>query len=99
MTTWPDLDTAAYLRTDAVLTRRVGDTLLVLVRGRDELVQLCGSAAALWDLLSTPMSLESSAEALAEAFAADIETVRADIAPVLDELSRRGALIRLGPSR
>ena len=78
-------------RPDA-LWRRSVDAVLVLPAGADEPVTLTGTGPALWELLAEPCTVAQLAAVLADAYDAPIETVEADIAPVVDELARVGAL-------
>ena len=78
-------------RPDA-LWRRSVDAVLVLPAGADEPVTLTGTGPALWELLAEPCTVAQLAAVLADAYDAPIETVEADIAPVVDELARVDAL-------
>jgi hypothetical protein len=61
------------------------------VPGREPLT-LEGTGRALWDALADPVTPAELAAELANGFAADPDVVAADIAPVLDELARAGAI-------
>jgi hypothetical protein len=51
-----------------------------------------GSGVDLWHLLAEPIALDEAARALAGAYGASPDDVARDIAPVLDELSRRDVI-------
>jgi hypothetical protein len=66
----------------------------VVVRGTvdPEPVTLAGTGVAIWDALERPRSLDDLAGTLATMFAIDIDRVRCDLTPVLDDLVARGVL-------
>ena len=92
MTSAPETTDVSYRHADGVLSRRVGDSVLILVRQSGELICIDGSAQALWDSLQTPRSAERTAGLLAEMYGVSDEVVGRDIAPVLADLVDRGAL-------
>ena len=51
-----------------------------------------GSGVDLWQLLSEPIGLDEAASALAATYGTTSDEVAADIAPVLEELSRRDVI-------
>jgi hypothetical protein len=57
---------------------------------------LTGSGALLWDLADVPLTLTETAAIIAERFGIDVAGVTADLAPVLEELSRRGVFVPAG---
>ncbi len=88
-----------FQRADAVLTRRVGSSMLLLVRGNAELVEVSGAGVALWDSLAQPRSGADCVRLLARSYGVDEDTVRHDIDPVLGDLVERGALRRQDVTR
>lgn len=92
MTSATETTDVSYRHADGVLSRRVGDSVLILVRQSRELICIDGSAAALWDSLRTPSSAGRTAGLLAEMYGVSDEVVGRDIAPVLADLLERGAL-------
>jgi hypothetical protein len=74
---------------------RAGAFGVVLGVPGGEPITLTGTGRALWDALAEPVTPAELAAGLADAFAADPEVVAADIAPVLAELGRVGALEEL----
>ena len=72
---------------------RAGDFGVVLLApaGREPLT-LEGTGRALWDALAAPVTPTELAEDLARAFGAEPTQVASDIAPILAELTRVGAV-------
>jgi hypothetical protein len=65
--------------------------VLLTPHSRDPLT-LSGTGRALWVSLARPATVAELADDLAAVFDTEPEQVRADIAPVLEELVRMGAL-------
>ena len=84
---------ASLRRCSALLSRRVGDEVLVRTRDRD-VVRLIGTGPALWDALERPSTITDIAVILARQFGADPAVVKADIEPVIDALLDAGILCR-----
>lgn len=83
-----------YQRTEAVITRQIaGDTLLIPVTqvGVDlqKVYLLNETAAAIWDLLRTPRTVEDLVAALQETYEAPPETIRRGVEAVLEDLTSR----------
>ena len=85
-------DEAIYRRND-VLWRSTYDRVHILVPGRDGILTLQGSGHQLWAALEEPGSVQALAQRLAAVYAASAEDIAADIAPVIEDLSRNGAVI------
>jgi hypothetical protein len=66
--------------------------VVLLPTGAREPLTLAGTGRALWDALAAPIAPAALATRLSNEFAAPREQVASDIAPVLDELLRCGAL-------
>lgn len=92
MTSAPETTDVSYRQADGVLSRRVGESVLILVRHSGELICIAGSAQALWDSLRTPCSAHGAAGVLAEMYGTSHAVVRRDIDPVLADLVNRGAV-------
>jgi hypothetical protein len=92
VTSAPETTDLSYRHADGVLSRRVGDSILLLVRQSRELICIDGAAQALWDTLLTPRSARGAAEILAEMYGASQDVVCRDIAWALADLVERGAL-------
>ena len=84
--------TMRYARRALVLWRRSGDAVVLLPADGSQVFTLEGSGVDLWHLLSEPIGLDEAADALAEAYGTTSDRVAADIAPVLEELSRRDVI-------
>jgi hypothetical protein len=84
--------TMRYARRERVLWRRSGDAVVLLPADGSQVFTLEGSGVDLWHLLSKPIALDEAADALAEAYGTTSDQVAADIAPVLEELSRRDVI-------
>jgi len=82
---------SVYRRAD-VLWRRTADRVVILVPGTDEFVTLTATGCDLWAALEEPGGLRELAERLAAAYGAPVERIAADIAPVIEELQRCGAV-------
>ncbi|MGH3371757.1 MAG: PqqD family protein [Nocardioidaceae bacterium] len=91
-------DEPVYGRGD-VLWRRTYDRVVLLLPGSGEFVTLKGTGCDLWAALEAPGSLGELAERLAEAYGAPVAQIAADIAPVIDELGRCGAVAVTGRGR
>jgi hypothetical protein len=81
-----------YARRERVLWRRSGDAVVLLPADGSQVFTLEGSGVDLWHLLSQPIALQEAAAALAETYGTTSDQVAADIAPVLEELSRRDVI-------
>jgi hypothetical protein len=58
----------------------------------DEPVTLSGTGAAVWEALATPASESELVDCLGRQFGADADRVRADVIPLLGQLTELGAL-------
>jgi hypothetical protein len=83
---------AALVRRADVLAAPADDELVVLPPGLRHYVMLNRVGRRIWELLETPRSPASLAEALAEEFAASTEQILTDAQPFLDELRREGLI-------
>ena len=81
--------TRRYARRERVLWRRSGDAVVLLPADGSQVFTLEGSGVDLWQLLAEPIALDEAARALADVYGTTSDEVAADIAPVLEELSRR----------
>ena len=85
-------DESVYHRGD-VLWRRTYDRILIVVPETDRLVTLEGTGRELWAALEEPGSLHALARRLAAVYGAPVEAIASDIAPVIGELERCGAVV------
>lgn len=80
-------------RQGPVLWRRTYDRVLILVPTSGELVTLTSTGCDLWAALGQPGTVEDIAGRLAAAYGASVSQIAPDIAPVIEELERRGAIV------
>ncbi len=78
-------------RPDA-LWRRSLDAVVVLPAGTTESYTLGGTGPVVWELLAEWRTEANLVEVLAELFAADVDVVARDLAPILHDLIDRGAV-------
>ena len=81
-------------RSPAVLVRSGAFGVVVLGRHGEVPVTLAGTGVAVWEALARPCRLDELVARLAERFAVDPETIRADVAPAVDHLVSVGILER-----
>jgi hypothetical protein len=79
-------------RAPGVLWREGEFGVVVLAPGSSEPQTLTGTGRALWHALARPIAVEALVSELATAFGVDPARVEVDIAPVLAELHRIGAI-------
>jgi hypothetical protein len=84
-------DCPVYRRGE-VLWRRTYDRVVILMPASGEVVTLQATACDLWAVLEEPGSLGEVANRLAALYDAPFEQIASDVAPVLEELKRRGAV-------
>lgn len=75
-----------------VVWRRTFDRVLVRVPGEGVVVELAGTAVALWDRVQEPCRFDDLCTGLAEGHGADLDTVAADVAAAVEELAACGVL-------
>lgn len=80
-------------RAPATLWRSGPFGRVILAPGDAEPVACTGTAAAVWDALAEPLTLEELATVLAAAFGTDMDTVTADVGPLLAIWRASGAVI------
>lgn len=91
-------DEPAYHRAD-VLWRRTYDRVILLSPTTGEFIALKGTGCTLWDALEESGSISVLAQRLAAAYGAEVDAVAADIAPVIEQLRRGGAVVARDRSR
>jgi hypothetical protein len=89
------LSETRYRRAPRALHRTVGHEVLLAAADRDGVDVLPGTAATLWVLLDQPASLGTLTAELAAIYKTPAHRVSTDVAPLLDELVRRGWLEQL----
>ncbi len=82
-----------WRRAPDALWRRIPAGAVVLARHGDEPLTLNPTAAALWDLLAAPTTVDEATAALAAAYDADPAIVRADVDLVLARLAAAGVAV------
>lgn len=85
-------DEPVYRRAN-VLWRRTYDRVVMLVPDSGEFLALQATGCDLWAALEDPGSLGEIAKRLVAVYGAPVEQVISDIAPVVEELRRRGVLV------
>lgn len=85
-----------YVRASDVLWRRTAATVVLLAAGDDEVVELAGTAVALWETLVEPASVEEVTAQLAAQFGVTAGVVAGDVASAVGDLVRRGVLDVVG---
>lgn len=83
-----------WVRADGTLWRYAGLTLVLLPVGTDVTTPLVvsGSAALVWELLATPVTLTELAFQLAEVYDTNAEVITTDLASMLAELHAAAAI-------
>jgi hypothetical protein len=86
-----------YVRADDVLTREGPFGVVVLAAAAAAPCTLTGTGTEVWAALAEPCDRTGLAAELAARFDADPEVVVRDVAPVVDELLRIGAIRPVAP--
>jgi hypothetical protein len=86
--------TRVYRRADRVVWRRSADRVLVWPAGADDPLLLEGPGSVSWELLHEPLDEDELVTALASLYEEDVEEVRRDLDPFLEELVTTGAVAR-----
>ncbi len=87
--------TAVWIRSPRVLWRRIADGVLLLPPDAAEPMIVTGSAAAMWEMLASPLHGDEVARRLAEIFHTTTDQAQADTAPFLAELASAGIVTRM----
>lgn len=86
---------ATFRRASDAVWRQSHDGVLVLAAPDHDVVSLTGAAAALWQLLDVPRTVDEAARALAEAYSGAPQQIAADLDPLLADLVARGVVDRV----
>ncbi len=86
-----------WVRDPTVLWRWTAGGALVLPQDAAEPASLNGPAAAIWEVLDRPRSLEETLGALSSAFNIDEEQIRASVLDALTQMVQLGAVTEIGP--
>ncbi|HEX6393040.1 MAG TPA: PqqD family protein [Acidimicrobiales bacterium] len=86
-----------WVRSPGTLWRSSSGTLVVLPQEGDDPTPLVvsGSAALVWGLLATPVTLVELADRLSQLCDASADVIARDLAPVLDQLNAAAAVQRV----
>jgi Coenzyme PQQ synthesis protein D (PqqD) len=82
--------TTRYARSATTLWRSVGPESLLTAPGREEVDALSETAAAVWDLLTEPRTLDDLVRRLSERYRAPRGMMEPDVRSLLDQLVARG---------
>jgi hypothetical protein len=91
----PDEDEVAYRRSAGVLSRRVGEEVIVASAEGDPYL-LTGTGLAMWNLLRTPRTVSELVRELSVTYGAPPADVGSDVEPFLAELVSRGLVDEIG---
>lgn len=72
--------------------RQVGEDILLAPAGRDDIDHLSGTAAVVWTLLKTPMSLADLVNSLAGLYSVPADGITTDVEALVADLTQRGAI-------
>ena len=86
-----------WVRSPETLWRCASGTLVILPQEGDNPTPLVvsGSAALVWDLLATPITLVELSDRLSQLCDANADVIARDLAPVLDQLNAAAAVQRV----
>jgi hypothetical protein len=86
-----------WVRSPETLWRSASGTLVILPQGADDRTPLVvsGSAALVWELLATPITLQELANRLSQLCDTSAQVIARDLAPVLDQLNAETAVQRV----
>jgi hypothetical protein len=90
-----DGDEVAYRRSSGVLSRRVGEEVIVAGAEGDPYL-LSGTGLIIWNLLTTPRTVPQLVGELSAAYGAPPAAVGSDVLPFLAELVSRGLVDEIG---
>jgi hypothetical protein len=82
----------SFARSPEALSRRVGIDVLVTTPGDPEVHELSGGAAAVWDALDAPLTLEALVERLADRHEAAPEAIAPEVDGCLRTLEAIGVV-------
>ncbi len=84
------------VQAENVISRRIGDEIVVITEGGTSTHVLNKTAAAIWDLCDGEHSLDEIAARLSERFEVTFDEVRGDTEEIIDRLIGIGLLGRSG---
>lgn len=80
-----------------VLTREVGDELVLMSLTTDAYYGLTGVARRAWELFAAGSNLGEAAEQIAKEYAVPVEKVLADLVALVDDLVAEGLVVVVDP--
>lgn len=80
------------MKRSAAALWRTAPGFLTVTRPGVDVLTVEGPGADIWNLLEQEISFEELAERLAERYSAPLETVRADLAPMIDRFAAEGLI-------
>lgn len=80
------------LSPDAV-SRRLGDSAVIIRMSTDRIYELNATGAWLWDLLQSGASVESAVDTLTRGCSGDSETIRTDVHALVARLREEGLVV------
>ncbi len=81
-----------YRRAAGAVWRHAHGSVFVLPSSASDVVVLTDSGQDLWWLFEESMTIDEAAHRLAEIYGITADKVSRDVAPVVDDLARRGVL-------
>ena len=84
---------AAYAHELRVYVRRTADCVLLLTVHGSSPIALRGTALAVWDAFAAPRSIDEVAQELATVYDVPLDSVRAEVMPLVQALHRDGLLV------
>lgn len=81
-----------WVRASDAIWRTSVDRVIVSLPRAQQLLILTGTAAELWHALAEPVTVEGLSRQMSTTFDGSAETIAADIAHSLQELTRQGAV-------
>jgi hypothetical protein len=84
---------AAYVRATGLHSVEIDGETVVYVESTESLHLLDPTASIVWDALAADVTLAALCDDLAEAFGVGIEQIRADVAPLVSNLTEAGLLM------
>lgn len=84
--------TGAYAHETRLHVRRTADSVLLLSVHGPSPIALRGTALAIWDAFAAPRSVDEVAQELATVYGVPLESVRAEVAPLVQALHGDGLL-------
>lgn len=84
--------TDRIVQAENLVSRRIGDEMVVIMEQADSVHILNKTAAAVWELCDGERSLDYIASRICDRFEVDFETARADTREIISRLEKVGIL-------